>query len=78
MNSITNICIKSWNNIPEILEKPFTLSRSELKKTMFELSIANYRTLQLLCFKHLVAKCLVSAYCDDVMMKGGISQKISN
>ena len=32
MNSITNICINSWNNITEILEKPSTLSISELKK----------------------------------------------
>ena len=42
MNSITNICINSWNNITELLEKPSTLSTSELKKTMYELSIANY------------------------------------
>ena len=32
MNSITNICINSWNNITEILEKPSTFSISELKK----------------------------------------------
>ena len=42
MNSITNICINSWNNITEILEKPSTLSISELKKKMFELCIAKY------------------------------------
>ena len=42
MNSITNICINSWNNITEILEKPSTLSISELKNMMFELCIAKY------------------------------------
>ena len=42
MNSITNICLDTWNSISEILEKPSTLSISELKKMMFEMCITKY------------------------------------
>ena len=42
MDSIKNICVNSWKSVIEILEKPSTLSITELKDMMYELCIAKY------------------------------------
>ena len=42
MNSITNNCIRSWNNLAQILESPSTLPLSEIKSRMFNYYIESY------------------------------------
>ena len=41
-NSITNNCIRSWNNLAQILESPSTLPLSEIKSRMFNYYIESY------------------------------------
>ena len=42
LNSITNICVNSWNKLTEIFESPSQLSLSDLKSKMFNQYISNY------------------------------------
>ena len=42
LNSISNICVNSWNKLTEIFESPSSLSLSELKSKMFNHYISNY------------------------------------
>ena len=42
MNSITNLCIRSWNTLTEILDKPSTHPISKVKQVMLDHCIANY------------------------------------
>ena len=42
MNSVTNNCIRSWNNLAQILESPSTLPLSEIKSRFFKYYIESY------------------------------------
>ena len=54
MNSITNLCIRSWNTLTEILDKPSTHPISKVKQVMLDHCIANYwYDILTISFKHL-------------------------
>ena len=42
LNSITNVCIKSWNKTTQILESPSSLALSEVKQEMSNHYMNNY------------------------------------
>ena len=39
MNSLTNICIHSWNKITEVVVKPSSLPTNEIKTTMYNVQL---------------------------------------